>query len=119
MRRLLCVFALIAMMSDAFAGDYDVPVLRGSESVVPGVPFGQAPPLYPRWAGLYFGGQAGMAIASINFADATQTLVAHELRELALEDDDHPSHLAGARERAIRAPSVTAASSATIILGRE
>ena len=91
MRRLLFVFALIASVSEAYAGDYDVPVLRGSEPVVPGLPFGQAPPLYPRWAGLYVGGQVGMAIASINFADATQSLVAHELRELALENDSHPS----------------------------
>jgi outer membrane immunogenic protein len=91
MRRLLFIFALIATMSDAYAGDYDVPVLRGAEPVIPVLPYGQAPPLYPRWAGFYVGGQAGMAIASFNFADATQSLVAHELRELALENDDHPS----------------------------
>jgi outer membrane immunogenic protein len=91
MRRLLCVFALIAMMSDAFAGDYDVPVLRGSESVVPGVPFGQAPPLVPRWAGFYVGGQVGMGIGSMNFAGTTQPLVAHMLRELRVESENRVS----------------------------
>ena len=91
MRRLLFVFALMATMSDAYAGDYDVPVLRGSEPVVPGVPFGQAPPLLPRWAGLYVGGQVGWGVSNLNFAGATQPLLAHELRELKIEQENQVS----------------------------
>ncbi len=44
-----------------------------------------------RWAGFYAGGQVGMSIASMDFAGATESLMAHDLRELALENDHHPS----------------------------
>ena len=91
MRRLLVAVALIATISDASAGDYDVPILRGSEPVAP---IGPVPPIGPvvsRWAGFFAGGQVGMSIASVDFSSATQSLVAHELRELALENDAHPS----------------------------
>jgi outer membrane immunogenic protein len=91
MRRLLVAVALIAMMSDASAGDFDLPILRGSEPVAP---IGPVPPMGPvvsRWAGFFAGGQVGMSLASVDFSSATQSLVAHELRELALENDNHPS----------------------------
>ena len=104
MRRLLFVFALMATMSDAYAGDYDVPVLRGSEPVVPGVPFGQAPPLVPRWAGFYVGGQVGWGVSNLNFAGATQPLFAHELRELLIEQERQVSswEVLGQADTAIR-----------------
>src|SRR5262245_52592185 len=91
MRRLLVAVALIATISNASAGDFDIPILRGSEPVAP---IGPVPPIGPvvsRWAGFFAGGQVGMSLASVDFSSATQSLVAHELRELALENDAHPS----------------------------
>jgi outer membrane immunogenic protein len=88
MRRLLVVVGLVASISGASAQEFELPTLRGTSSFVPDAPG----PLYvPRWSGFYVGGQVGWGIASMNFATATQDLVAHELRNLALEDQQHPS----------------------------
>jgi len=94
MRRLLVVLALIASMPDALAGDFDVPILRGADPLTTAPPPVAALPVGPfvsRWAGFYAGLQAGMGVANIDFSRATEQLVAHELRELALENDSHPS----------------------------
>jgi outer membrane immunogenic protein len=78
MRRLLAAWfaALgpIGPLSPAFAADYDLPVLRGSNTFVP------AYPTYPSWQGLYAGGQAGFTSASADFSRATQPMVAFSLR---------------------------------------
>jgi opacity protein-like surface antigen len=66
---------------NAFAGDFDV--LRGSESV--------GPALYPRWTGFYAGGQVGYSNTGADFSQATSSLVAYSLRELALENDSKVS----------------------------
>jgi outer membrane immunogenic protein len=88
MRRLLVALGLIVSISSAFAQEYEIPTLRGSDSFVPDAPG----PLYrPRWSGFYAGGQLGFGVASMDFGGATQDLVAHELRELALENEVHPS----------------------------
>jgi outer membrane immunogenic protein len=88
MRRLFVVLGLVASIGSASAQEYEIPTLRGTETFVPDRPG----PLYqPRWSGFYVGGQVGWGIASTNFATATQDLVAHELRELALESQQHPS----------------------------
>ena len=87
MRRLLVAVGLIASMSDALAGGFETPVLRGSDGYVPVAP---APQLI-KWSGFYAGGHAGYGFASMNFAGATREPIAHMLRELALENQQHPS----------------------------
>ena len=47
---------------------------------------------YPRWAGFYFGGQIGHSSAEMNFAGATESLIAFILRTTALENEQHPSN---------------------------
>lgn len=85
MRRLLVAVALIASLSEALAGGPEVPVLRGSDGFV-------APaPRAIRWSGFYAGGHVGYGYASMDFATSTQALVAHSLRELALEAESMPS----------------------------
>lgn len=80
MRRMLVAFGLLASISGATAADYELPTLRGAEPVVR-----PAAACCTRWDGFYVGGQAGYSLASMNFATSTQELVAHMLRELALE----------------------------------
>ena len=72
-------------MTPTHAQEFDVPTLRGSSPFIP------AAPKYTRWAGFYFGGQIGQSSAEMNFAGATQDLIAFLLRNTALEDVQHPS----------------------------
>jgi opacity protein-like surface antigen len=90
MRRLLVAVALISIASDAFAGEFELPTLRGSTAYEPS-PYVPGVPSYMRWSGLYAGAQAGFGSAHIDFANATQALIAFQLRELALENQQHPS----------------------------
>ncbi len=83
MRRLLVVVGLIASISNASAGEY--PILRGSSNLVPDTP------TYFNWSGFYVGGQVGYGTSGMDFADASQPLIAFSLRELALENVAHPS----------------------------
>jgi outer membrane immunogenic protein len=85
MRRLLAVLGLVAVTSNAFAGG-DLPTLRGSEVFQP-----VAPACCQRWGGLYFGGQLGFGVASVDFSGATQDLVAHMLRVTQLEAEQSVS----------------------------
>src|SRR5262249_8856476 len=87
MRRLsLVLLGLLAIVSDAFAGgEFEVPTLRGSDSFAP------AAPVRPRWGGAYVGGQLGYGNAGVDFSGTTQPLIAHMLRELALENEVGPS----------------------------
>ncbi|HZN31282.1 MAG TPA: outer membrane beta-barrel protein [Xanthobacteraceae bacterium] len=87
MRRLLVALGLIASMSDALAGGFETPILRGSDAYVPVAP---APQLI-KWSGFYAGGHVGYGFAAMNFAGATQVPIAHMLRELILENEQHPS----------------------------
>ena len=86
MRRLLVALGLLASISSAGAADYELPTLRGAEPVVP-------PPraCCRPWGGFYVGGQVGYGVASMDFATSTTDLVAHMLRELALEAQVRPS----------------------------
>jgi opacity protein-like surface antigen len=89
MRRLLVVVALLGLVSEACAGDFEIPdgmpTLRGSSPFVPAVP------VYRRWAGFYFGGQMGYGNADVDFSRATQSLYGLMLRELAIENEQHVS----------------------------
>jgi outer membrane immunogenic protein len=88
MRRLLFVLGLVASITGASAQEYEIPTLRGADSWVPDAPG----PLYrPRWSGFYVGGQLGFGAGTFDFARTTRDLVAHELRELALESVARPS----------------------------
>jgi outer membrane immunogenic protein len=78
MRRLLAALGLIGLLSPAFAADYELPTLRGTETFVP------AYPIHFDWQGFYAGGQLSYNSASANFVSATQPLVAFSLRQLAL-----------------------------------
>jgi opacity protein-like surface antigen len=78
MRCLLAALGLIGLLSPAFAADYELPTLRGSDMFVP------ASPTYFSWQGFYAGGQLSYSSASADFSQATQPLIAFSLRELAL-----------------------------------
>jgi outer membrane immunogenic protein len=84
MRRLLAALGLIGLLSPAFAADYELPTLRGSDMFVP------AFPTYFNWQGPYAGGQLSYTSATANFAGATQPLIQFSLRELALEAQAMP-----------------------------
>jgi len=79
MRRSLISLWLIALMSNAFAADYELPVLRGSTPFVP------APPVYTRWSGYYVGGQLSGSIAGGDFARSVGSLVSYAVRNSVLE----------------------------------
>jgi outer membrane immunogenic protein len=85
MRRSLVALCLLAFMTPTHAQEFDVPTLRGSSPFIP------AAPKYTRWAGFYVGGQVGHSSAEMDFAGATESLVAHLLRNTALEDQQAPS----------------------------
>jgi len=85
MRRLLAVLGLVGVTSNAVAGG-DLPTLRGSEVFQP-----VTPACCQRWGGLYFGGQLGFGVASVDFSGATQELVAHLLRNTELQNEQIPS----------------------------
>ncbi|MGE0035354.1 MAG: outer membrane protein [Xanthobacteraceae bacterium] len=89
MRRLLVALALIAWMPDALAGEFELPTLRGSDTVVPIAP--PPVPVLPMWAGFYVGGQVGWGVGNMNFDGTTQPLVAHMLRELRVEYENQVS----------------------------
>jgi opacity protein-like surface antigen len=85
MRRWFVGLCLIGLASQASAGDFDLPTLRGSAPFIPEAP------KYARWSGFYFGGQIGYGIAQTDYSEATESLVAFMLRELALENEARPS----------------------------
>jgi opacity protein-like surface antigen len=90
MRCLLVAVALIGVASDALAGEFEMPTLRGS-SAYEASPYVPGTPTYMRWSGFYAGGQVGYGSAHVDFSKATQSLIAFQLRELALENEQHPS----------------------------
>jgi opacity protein-like surface antigen len=81
MRRLLVVIGLIASVSGACAQEqeYEVPVLRGSEALMP------TPPTFQRWRGVYGGGQFGYSTAGANFGNSVNDLAASIVRNTVLE----------------------------------
>src|SRR5438552_2380727 len=62
MRRSLIAIRLIALISNACAGEFELPTLRGSTPFVP------APPIFTRWSGYYVGVQGGFGGSRMNFA---------------------------------------------------
>jgi opacity protein-like surface antigen len=74
MRRLLAALGLIGLLSPAFAADYELPTLRGSQMFVP------AYPTYFSWQGFYAGGQLSYSGAGADFSGASAPLVQFSLR---------------------------------------
>lgn len=86
MRWLLVAVGLIAPISGAAAQEFELPTLRGSQAFAP-----NAPDCCTSWGGFYVGGQVGFGVTSADFSTTTQDLVAHELRQLALEAEQSVS----------------------------
>ena len=86
MRWLLIAVGLIASTSDALAGGFETPILRGSDAYVPA-----APALQLSGAGSTPAGRSATASPAMDFSRATREPIAHMLRELLLENEQHPS----------------------------
>ena len=73
MRRLLVALGLMGLISPAFAADYELPILHGSQPVAPMTTVG--PATFTRWSGFYVGGQLGYNAANADFSSvvAAQT----------------------------------------------
>jgi opacity protein-like surface antigen len=69
----------MGLVSDAFAADYTLPTLRGSDTFVP------ATPNYFRWEGFYAGGHITYGDAHADFSSATDPLIAYGLRNTNIE----------------------------------
>jgi outer membrane immunogenic protein len=84
MRCLLAALGLIGLVSPAFAADYELPTLRGSETFVP------AYPVYFSWQGFYAGGHLSYASLQSDFSGSTQPLVAFALRNSTILAEMNP-----------------------------
>jgi len=83
------------LLSPAFAADYDLPVLRGSEPVAPIAPvMTVGPATFTRWSGFYVGGVISYNYATADFVNATQPLLHYSLRSTTLEQEVEPSAIA-------------------------
>jgi outer membrane immunogenic protein len=81
MRRLLVAFGLLASISGAAAGEYELPpTLRGAEAAVPG-----ASPCCPRWSGFYGGGQVSHSSMTADFGRGVGDLAGFIVRNSILE----------------------------------
>jgi opacity protein-like surface antigen len=79
MRRLLVALGVLASTSSVFAGEFDLPTLRGSNQFVP------ASPTYYPWSGAYAGGQLGYSGAGVNFGGGVSDIAAFLVRNTVLE----------------------------------
>jgi hypothetical protein len=79
MRRLLVALGLVGLISQASAGEFELPTLRGTSPFIP------APQTHTLWSGFYAGGQVGYGSTHFDFSDATKSLVEYMLRQLSRE----------------------------------
>jgi outer membrane immunogenic protein len=84
MRCLLAALGLIGLLSQAFAADYELPTLRGTEMFVP------ARPTYFSWEGFYAGGHLSYSSLQSDFSGATQPQVAYVLRNSTILAEMNP-----------------------------
>ena len=69
MRRLLVALGLMGLISPAFAADYELPILHGSQPAAPIAPVTTVgPATFTRWSGFYVGGQLGYNAANADFS---------------------------------------------------
>ena len=95
MRRLLVVLGLVGgLLSPAFAADYDLPILRGSQPVPVAPVTTVGPATFTRWSGFYVGGVASYNNATTDFTNTTQPLIHFSLRSTTLEQQAAPSGIA-------------------------
>jgi outer membrane immunogenic protein len=85
MRRLLLAVAMMGLVADASAGEFELPVLRGSSSDFAPSPWVPAPPTYTRWSGFYAGGHVSGTIAGMDFGTSARSLVSFATRNSVLE----------------------------------
>jgi opacity protein-like surface antigen len=85
---LIISLAMLGLTQHAVAADPadDEAFLRGSNVYEP-----PAPKVYSRWSGFYVGGQAEYGSAHLDFSQATNSLAAFSLRNLALENENSVS----------------------------
>ncbi len=92
MHRLLIALGLMGLISPAFAADYELPILGGSQPVAPIAPVTTVgPATFTRWSGFYVGGHIGYSDTGADFSAATQAPWANALRETAVEQEFSPS----------------------------
>jgi outer membrane immunogenic protein len=84
MRRSILILCFVALVSEARAADYDIPVLRGSSPGVPG-PYVPAPPVFVGWSGFYAGGQVGFSRAGVDFTSTLAPVISGILRDTTIE----------------------------------
>ena len=96
MRRLLVALSLMGgLLSPAFAADYDLPILRGSQPVAPIAPVTTVgPATFTRWSGIYFGGVVSYNNSIADFVNTTAPLIHFSLRSTTLEQTVQPSSIA-------------------------
>ena len=93
MARLLAAFSMLgALLSPAFAADYDLPILRGS-SEPPAPVLTVGPATFTRWSGFYFGGDLSFNNATADFGTATAPLVQFALQNTVVQQQFVPSQL--------------------------
>src|SRR3954467_702891 len=85
MRRLLVVLVLTGLVSDALAGEFEMPTLRGASTDYAPTPFVAAPPTFTRWSGFYAGGQGSGSIAGMDFGTSVRSLLSFAGRNSELE----------------------------------
>jgi outer membrane immunogenic protein len=79
MRGLLAALGLIASLTGALAQEFDLPTLRGSESLMP------TPPTFTMWRGIYAGGQVSYHSGSADFGTSVNDLAAAAVRNTVLQ----------------------------------
>jgi outer membrane immunogenic protein len=91
MRRLLVALGLMGGFAiPAFAADYDLPILRGSQQpVTPVTTVG--PATFTRWSGFYAGGDFSYNNANVDFSGTTAPLVGFSLRNTQVQQQSTPS----------------------------
>lgn len=86
MRRLLVALALTGLVSDALAGEFEMPTLRGASNDYAPTPYIAAPPVYTRWSGFYAGGEGSASIAGTDFGNSVRSLVDFAVRNSVLQN---------------------------------
>jgi opacity protein-like surface antigen len=99
MHRWLAALCLIGFASQATAGEFELPTLRGTTPFVP------APPRYMPWSGFYVGGQVGYGSTGVDFTKGVQDLVEIILRDTIVENEFEPSHWAKLPSKSVTRPS--------------
>jgi outer membrane immunogenic protein len=80
MRCLLVALGLITSIGGAFAQEFELPTLRGSEGWMPA-----PPPAFTGWGGIYAGGQVSYSTAGSDFGNGVNDLASFIVRNTILQ----------------------------------